>query len=71
MNVEQHHVGHEIAQRVRRTIRRLKPSLRTVVEIHQSKDVSVKEIADLVGISMTATKSRLFRARIILRRALR
>jgi RNA polymerase sigma-70 factor, ECF subfamily len=70
-NAEQHYVGRETAQRVTRAICRLKPSLRTVVEIHQSNDASLKEIADRVGISITATKSRLFRARTILRKALR
>jgi RNA polymerase sigma-70 factor (ECF subfamily) len=46
------------------------PTLRSVVEIHQSNDRSVKEIADLAGISVAATKSRLLRARKILRRTL-
>jgi RNA polymerase sigma-70 factor (ECF subfamily) len=41
-----------------------------VVEIHQSNDGSIKEIADLAGISLAATKSRLLRARKILRKAL-
>jgi len=41
-----------------------------VVAIHQSNDRSIKEIADLAGISVAATKSRLFRARKILREAL-
>jgi DNA-directed RNA polymerase specialized sigma24 family protein len=45
-------------------------ALRNVVEIHQSNDRSIKEIADLAGISVAATKSRLLRARKILRVAL-
>ena len=53
-----------------KAIRRLQPSLRTVVEIYQSSDRSVKEIADLAGISVAATKSRLLRARTKLRIAL-
>ena len=38
-----------------------------VVEIHQSEDCSVKEVVGLAGISVAATKSRLLRARKILR----
>jgi RNA polymerase sigma-70 factor, ECF subfamily len=40
-----------------------------VVEIRQSNDRSVKEVAELTGISVAATKSRLLRARKILRKA--
>jgi RNA polymerase sigma-70 factor (ECF subfamily) len=70
-DVEALYARHERAERLRRAICRLKPSLRTVVEIHQRRDGSVKEIADLAGLSVAATKSRLLRARVILRRALR
>jgi DNA-directed RNA polymerase specialized sigma24 family protein len=42
---------------------------RNVVEIHQANDNSLKEVAELVGISVAATKSRLPRARKILRKA--
>jgi RNA polymerase sigma-70 factor, ECF subfamily len=70
-DAEHRYMCHEAAQRVRRAICRLKPTLRTIVEIHQSNVVSVKEIANLLGISIPATKSRLFRARTILREALR
>jgi DNA-directed RNA polymerase specialized sigma24 family protein len=41
-----------------------------VVEIQQSEDGQVKEIAELAGISISAAKSRLSRARTVLRRAL-
>jgi RNA polymerase sigma-70 factor (ECF subfamily) len=60
----------ESAQRLKRAICRLKPLQRKVVEIHHSKDGSLKETADLAGISVGATKSRLSRARISLRKAL-
>jgi len=69
-DVEELYVRHERLERLRRAICRLQPNLRNVIEIHQSNDNSVKEIADLAGISVTATKSRLLRARTILRRAL-
>ncbi len=69
-DVEELYARHETAERLRRAICRLQPALRDVVEIHQSNDGSVKEIAELAGISVAATKSRLLRARSILRRAL-
>ena len=69
-NVEDLYARHERVERLRRAIRHLQPTLRNVVEIHQSNDRSVKEIADLAGISVAATKSRLLRARKILRKTL-
>jgi RNA polymerase sigma-70 factor, ECF subfamily len=69
-NVEELYAKHEGVERLRRAICHLRPILRNVVEIHQSNDRSIKEIADLAGISIAATKSRLLRARKILRRAL-
>lgn len=69
-DVEKHYLKRENVERLKRAICRLRLPLRTVVEIHQSNDRSVKEIADLAGISIAATKSRLFRARITLRKAL-
>ncbi|HTF71511.1 MAG TPA: sigma-70 family RNA polymerase sigma factor [Edaphobacter sp.] len=69
-DVEKDYARNERAERLRRAICCLQPILRNVVEIHQSNDRSVKEIAELVGISVAATKSRLLRARRILRRTL-
>jgi RNA polymerase sigma-70 factor (ECF subfamily) len=69
-DVEEQYVTRESVKRLKRAICRLNPQLRAVVEIQQSKDVQVKEVAELAGISISATKSRLLRARTILRRAL-
>ena len=69
-DVEELYVRHERMERLRRAICRLQPSLRNVVEIHQSNDRSVKEIAELAGLSVAATKSRLLRARRALRKDL-
>jgi RNA polymerase sigma-70 factor, ECF subfamily len=68
-NVEELYARHERVERLRRAICCLQPTLRNVVEIHQSNDRSVKEVAELAGISVAATKSRLLRARRILRKA--
>jgi RNA polymerase sigma-70 factor, ECF subfamily len=69
-DVEELYARRERAERLRRAICRLQPTLRNVVEIHQLSDRSVKEVAELAGLSVAATKSRLLRARIVLRRAL-
>jgi RNA polymerase sigma-70 factor (ECF subfamily) len=66
-NIEELYARHEGTELLRRAICRLQPTLRYVVEIHQTNDRSIKEIADLAGISVAATKSRLLRARKILR----
>jgi RNA polymerase sigma-70 factor (ECF subfamily) len=69
-NVEELYARHERVEHLRRAICRLQPTLRTVVEIHQSNDRSLKEVAELAGISVAATKSRLLRARKLLRESL-
>ena len=69
-NVEELYARHEAVERLRQAICRLQPALRNVIEIHQSNDSSVKETAELAGISVAATKSRLLRARRILLKAL-
>jgi len=69
-NIEALYASHERVEHLRRAICRLQPTLRNVVEVHQSNDRSIKEIAELAGISVAATKARLLRARKILRRTL-
>ena len=69
-NAEELYAMNERTERLRRAICRLPPSLRNVVEIHQSNDSSIKEIAKIAGLSVAATKSRLLRARAALRRDL-
>jgi RNA polymerase sigma-70 factor (ECF subfamily) len=69
-DVERHYVKRESVERLRRAIRQLRPQLRTVIEIQQARDAQVKEVAELAGISLSAAKSRLLRARTVLRRAL-
>ena len=60
----------EEAEQLRRAICQLQPPLGNVVEIHQVSDRAVSETAELAGLSVSATKSRLLRARTLLRRAL-
>jgi RNA polymerase sigma factor (sigma-70 family) len=70
-NIEEHFLREEAEQQLKRAIGRLQPALRTVIEIQQLHDTSVKELAGIAGISVAATKSRLLRARGVLRRSLR
>ncbi len=65
---EQVHLN-EQERRVHGAIRKLPPKLRIPLELQLSEDVPVREIASLLGISVAATKSRLLRARIHLRRS--
>ena len=70
-NTEEHYEKKEAERHLRRAIGRLQPSLRDIIEIQQSRCSSVKEIAEVAGISVAATKSRLLRAKTVLRRSLR
>jgi RNA polymerase sigma-70 factor (ECF subfamily) len=69
-NVEKLYARHERVERLRREILYLRPTLRIVAEIRQTNDSSIQEVAELTGLSVPATKSRLARARKLLRKAL-
>ena len=60
----------EREEMLQRAILRLRPSLRSVVELQQSEDYSTKELAQILGISVPAAKSRLLRAKVALRTSL-
>lgn len=64
---EQHFARQQKAKMLRGAIRRLRPELRRIIEIQQKSELPIKEIAQSLGISVSAAKSRLFRARIALR----
>ena len=55
---------------LRDAILRLPPVVREAVELRQARDYSAREIAQALGISVAAVKSRLSRARLTLRAAL-
>ncbi len=65
---DQLHIN-ERDSRIRGAIGKLPPKLRIPLELQLSEDVPVRELASLLGISVAATKSRLLRARIHLRRS--
>jgi RNA polymerase sigma-70 factor (ECF subfamily) len=69
-DIEREYEQHCRAERIRQAISGLRPSLRSVVEIYHFNEISVHETANIAGISIAAAKSRLLRARAILRKAL-
>ena len=68
---EQHYVGRERSLHLKRAICRLPSALRSVVELGQMEGHSMKQIAHNMGISIPATKSRLARAKVALRKSMR
>jgi RNA polymerase sigma factor (sigma-70 family) len=68
-NPEQDYVRQQKAELLRRAIVRLPRKWRSVVELQQMGDLSIKEIAQSLGISQAAVKSRLFRAKSVLMRS--
>jgi RNA polymerase sigma factor (sigma-70 family) len=69
-NPEEHYVGRESSVRLKRAICRLPAALRSVVEMGQMEGHSMKQIARNMGISVPATKSRLARAKVALRKSM-
>ncbi|HET7107621.1 MAG TPA: sigma-70 family RNA polymerase sigma factor [Candidatus Acidoferrum sp.] len=67
-NPEENYQLREREDLVGAAVRRLRPRNRKVVEIHQMGEFSVKETAKILGISVAATKARMFHARAALRR---
>jgi RNA polymerase sigma-70 factor (ECF subfamily) len=66
---EQQYLVRERERKLRQAVRSLRPSLRRVVEIQQLEERSMKETAKLMGLSVCATKGRLFHAKAALRRS--
>jgi RNA polymerase sigma-70 factor (ECF subfamily) len=64
---ERRYARQERAELLGRAIRRLRPALRTAVELQQTQEYSMQELADSLGISLAAAKSRLLRARLSIR----
>jgi RNA polymerase sigma factor (sigma-70 family) len=59
----------ERTKAVQKAISRLRPSLRSVVEVGQLKEIPMKEAAKVLNITVAAAKGRLLHARIALRRS--
>jgi RNA polymerase sigma-70 factor (ECF subfamily) len=66
-NLEDLYLKKEAELKLQEAIERLRPTLRSVIEIQQLHYGTNKEIAHAAGISVAALKSRLLRARALLR----
>jgi RNA polymerase sigma-70 factor (ECF subfamily) len=55
---------------LKKAIQGLRPALRVVVQIQALQESSMQETAEAIGISLSATKGRLFHARKALRRSM-
>jgi RNA polymerase sigma-70 factor, ECF subfamily len=71
LNIEDLYLQKEAELKLKEAIERLQPRLRSVMEIQRLHYRSNKEVADAAGISVPAVKSRLLRARALLRNSLR
>ena len=69
-NPEQFYVARERSMRLRSAVRGLPETLRSVIELRQMEGHSLREIANTMGISIPAAKSRLSRAKAELRKTL-
>ena len=69
-NPEERCLETERIRLVRQAIKRLPAKLRTAIEIRQSQEGSISELAMLAGVSVQTMKSRLMRARLRLREPL-
>ena len=67
---EKHYAGYERSLHLKKAICRLPNALRSVVEREQMEGHSMKQIAHNMGISIPATKSRLARAKVALRKSM-
>ena len=60
-------VPQQIAEQIRRAVYSLKPIYRDVLIMRELKEMSYQEIADILGISIGTVKSRISRARELVR----
>jgi RNA polymerase sigma factor (sigma-70 family) len=51
---------------LKRAMLQLTPGLRDAIQLQQAKECSLRELAERLGISLSAAKSRLLRARLAL-----
>jgi RNA polymerase sigma-70 factor (ECF subfamily) len=66
-NPEQELLEREMQFQIHQAVRCLPPSLRTVLDVHRLQDRPLRELASMTGLTVAATKSRLYRARLKVR----
>lgn len=67
-NPEEWYALRERNRILRKTVAKLRPKLREIVEVHGLNENSIQKTAELLGISTGAAKARMFHARTALRR---
>jgi RNA polymerase sigma factor (sigma-70 family) len=70
-NPEKRYAQHERENILRGAISTLRPAVRKVIELQQLQELSMKETAAMIGISVPAAKARLFHGKVALRKASR
>ena len=68
-NPEKQYAQSQRGKMVRQAIRRLRPAIRTAIELRQLEEHSLKQTANMMGISLAAAKARVFHARRALRKS--
>lgn len=68
---EKQYIQKERQHALRRAIHKLRPRIREIVEMHHLGELSMKEAAQTMGVSVVAAKARLFHAKVALRKTLR
>jgi RNA polymerase sigma-70 factor (ECF subfamily) len=68
-NPEERFANHEREVLVREAVRSLRPTVRKALELGHMQEKSMRETAQVLGISVAAAKARLFHARAALRKS--
>jgi RNA polymerase sigma-70 factor, ECF subfamily len=71
LNPEQRYMRLQTSQKVNHAVRRLSPQVRTLLEMYYKGEIRLKDAALICGISEATTKSRILRARRVLRHSLK
>jgi len=69
-SIDQRLVDSWMDGRLRQALKNLPPSYRLIVVMRQIEGLSTKEVAAIAGVSESNVKTRLHRARLMLRKAL-
>ena len=67
---DDHLLRQELARQLREAIAALPEEYRAIFTLREVEDLSNQEVADILGLSLAATKTRLHRARLFLRQRL-
>jgi len=71
LDPEQRYMMSQTSQKLRRAVTRLSPQVRNLLEMYYKGELRLKDAAQILGIPEATAKSRILRARRMLRRALK